>query len=89
MSPINPPTTPPVIRPSEGLRLGSEFSEVGAEVGDAVSGDDSFLSPIAALNTSVAASWPHGSISLIGGPNHVGEYQFVLGNLALFRSELY
>ena len=54
MNPIKPPMTPPIIRPSEGPRLG--FSEVGAEVGDVVSGNDSFLSPIAALNTSVAAS---------------------------------
>ena len=46
-------------------------------------------SPIAELRTSIAESWPHGYIWGTEGPSHRGEYQFVLGERALFCNALY
>ena len=46
-------------------------------------------SPIAELRTSMAESWPHGYIWGTEGPSHRGEYQFVLGERAVFCNALY
>ena len=44
---------------------------------------------IAGLRTSIAESCPHGYILGTEGPNHRGEYQFVLGERAVFCNVLY
>ena len=73
------------------LGLGSEFVlDVAVGSGrDKVDFDDSFVEiPMAELNTSIAASWPHGNIEGTGGPCHLGVYQSVSWNLAFCTREL-
>ena len=90
---INPPIAPPMIRDSfpGALGLTSEFVldvAVGSGRGK-VEIDGSFVEiPMAELNTSIAASWPHGNIEGTGGPCHLGVYQLVSWNLAFCTREL-
>ena len=92
----DPPTMAPIITPlgvppsaeSGGL---TELADGLLVVGNDVVGNAvvfSLVNPIAELNTSIADNWPHGTMESTLGPVQFGEYQLVLGYLALRSREL-
>ena len=80
----SPPMLPPITMRTEDRSLRGVAWDVPGGIGTSL-----FSSPVAELNTSIAATCPQGKSEGVAGPAQSGEYQLLLLTATWFSSALY